>query len=163
MAPNDPWKRYLDAGLELTALTRQRAEKVVRDLMKAGELQRDEVQDRVDELLERSRRTTEAVVEIVRDEVAKQLSALGLTTSRSRERSDGAPTSAGRAAPAPANAAASAAKSAAKKSTGTAKKAAKNRTSAAKTATKKAATTAKSAKKTAGKAAGATKKASGAS
>jgi polyhydroxyalkanoate synthesis regulator phasin len=121
MAPTDPWKRYLDAGFELTQLTRQRAEKVVRDLMKAGEVQREEAQDRVEELLDRSRRTTEAVVELVRDEVAKQLRAIGITTGR--------------------------AKKATAQATGTAKKATAKATGTAKKATKKAAGTAKKATK----------------
>jgi len=140
MAPNDPWKRYLDAGLELTALTRQRAEKVVRDLMKAGEVQRDEVQERVDELLERSRRTTDAVVDMVRDEVAKQLNALGITSSKPSGGAGSAPSASTAASPS--------------KSATTTKSAA---------AKKNAPGSAKSAKKTASKAQSAPKKASGAS
>lgn len=132
MAPTDPWKRYLDAGLEFTQLTRQRAEKIVRDLMAAGDVQREEVQDRVEELLERSRKSTEAVVELVRDEVAKQLSALGLTS--------GPP------------------KAASSKATGAAKQATSKATGGAKKATAKASGTAKKATK---KAAGSAKKATG--
>lgn len=124
MAANDPWKRYLDAGFELTKLTRARAETAVRDLMKAGEVQREEAQERVEELLDRSRRATEAVVELVRDEVTRQLKALGITS--------------GRAKPAPAKAAAKAAAKTPAKAAGGAKKAKSKATGPAKKPAKKA-------------------------
>lgn len=150
MATNDPWKRYLDAGFELTQLTRQRAEKLVRDLIKNGEVQRDEAQERVEELLERSRKVTESIVELVRDEVSKQLKALGLNSRRagggSRSSSPGAAT----------NKAASGAKKTASSAT---------KTTAAKTApaAKKAGTAAKKTGAATKKAGGAAKKATGAS
>jgi polyhydroxyalkanoate synthesis regulator phasin len=112
MAVSDPWKHYLEAGMELTEVTRARAEKLVKDLVKAGEVQRHEAQERVDDLLARSRKTTEAVAETVRVEVMRQLQTLGLVQ--------------------PAKKAASTAKKAAKKTTTsaktTAKKAAKKTT-----------------------------------
>jgi hypothetical protein len=54
-------------------MSRSRAEGIIGDLVKAGEIQRDQAQDRVEELVDRSRRNTEALVEIVRKEVRKQL------------------------------------------------------------------------------------------
>jgi polyhydroxyalkanoate synthesis regulator phasin len=78
MAESDPWKRYLEAGMELTQVTRDRAEKLVKDLVKAGEVQRHEAQERVEALLDRSRRTTEAIAEAVRVEVMQQMQNLGL-------------------------------------------------------------------------------------
>ena len=78
MPLSEPWKRYLEAGLELTQVTRARADKIVRDLVKAGELQAQEAGERVEELLERSRRTSESIAERVRDEVQQQLQNLGL-------------------------------------------------------------------------------------
>src|SRR4051794_22282439 len=80
MAQNDMLKRYLDAGMAFTALTRSRAEGIVKDLVKAGEVQRDQAQDRVDDLLERSRKNTEALREVVRKEIREQLAAIGLAT-----------------------------------------------------------------------------------
>ena len=44
MPQNDLLKRYLDAGLAFSALTQSRAEALVRDLVKAGELQADQAQ-----------------------------------------------------------------------------------------------------------------------
>ncbi|MEY2477519.1 MAG: hypothetical protein QOG87_2834, partial [Actinomycetota bacterium] len=45
MAQNDMLRRYLDAGMAFTQLTRARAEAIVKDLVKAGELQREQTQD----------------------------------------------------------------------------------------------------------------------
>lgn len=118
MPVSEPWKRYLDAGMELTQVTRARAEKLVKDLVKAGAVQRHEAAEWVEDLVERSRKTTESVAETVRTEVQKQLENLGLVE--------------------PAKAAKATAKKAAKKSGDSAK------TTAKKTA-KKAASTAKKA------------------
>jgi polyhydroxyalkanoate synthesis regulator phasin len=125
MASQDPWKHYLEAGLEFTELTRKRAEKVVRDLVKAGEVQRHEAQERIEELLERSRKTTESFGEAVRKEVTRQMQALGLVQ--------------------PVKQAAEKTTATAKKTAGAAKK------SAQKTTSKAASKAASTAKKAAGK------------
>ena len=80
MAQNDMLKRYLDAGMAFTQLTRARAEAIVKDLVKAGELQREQTQERVDELLERSRKNTDQLRDLVRKEIRQQLSSIGLAT-----------------------------------------------------------------------------------
>ena len=80
MPQSDLWKRYLDAGMEFTQLTRSRAESIVKELIKAGEVQRDERQQRIAELLDRSRRNTEELVGAVRKELNQQLSSLGVVT-----------------------------------------------------------------------------------
>lgn len=136
MPAADPWKRYLEAGVELTQLTRARAEKVVKDLVKAGEVQGHEAAQWVEDLLERSRKTTEGIAETVRVEVQKQLQNLGLVQAPKKVE----PTAKAAAATK------TAAKKAAKKPAATAKKAAK-----------------KPVKKTAAKARTSTKKASGSS
>lgn len=64
--------------MELTEVTRQRAEKLVRDLVRNGEVQSHEAQERIEALLERSRKTAESVAEVVRVEVQKQMQNLGL-------------------------------------------------------------------------------------
>jgi DNA-binding protein HU-beta len=78
MAPSEQWKHYLQAGMEVTEVTRKRAEQIVRDLVKSGEVQAQEAQQRVEELLDRSRKTTEAFADRVRAEVQRQMEALGL-------------------------------------------------------------------------------------
>lgn len=80
MAQTDTLRRYLDAGMAFTQLTRARAEAIVKDFVKAGEVQRDQAQDRVEELLERSRKNTDQLREAIRKEIREQLAALGLAT-----------------------------------------------------------------------------------
>ncbi|MEY2569389.1 MAG: hypothetical protein QOE35_3918 [Actinomycetota bacterium] len=80
MAQNDMLRRYLDAGMAFTQLTRARAEGIVKDLVKAGEVQREQTQDRVEDLLERSRKNTDALRDLVRKEIREQLASVGLAT-----------------------------------------------------------------------------------
>lgn len=80
MAQNDMLKRYLDAGVAFTKMSRSRAEGIINDLVKAGEIQREQAQHRVDELVDRSRKNTETFVDMVRTELRKQLGAMGLAT-----------------------------------------------------------------------------------
>ncbi len=81
MAQSDLFKRYLDAGVAFTQMTRQRAEEIVRDLVKAGEMQSDQAQQAAQELFERSRENTERLIEMMRKEMRDQISSLGLATS----------------------------------------------------------------------------------
>ena len=80
MPQSDIWKRYLDAGVEFSQMTRARAESIVKELIKAGELQREQRTQRIEELLDRSRKNTEELVNTVRKELAQQLSTLGVAT-----------------------------------------------------------------------------------
>ena len=75
-------KRYLDAGMAFTQLTQQKAEAIVKDLVKAGEVQTGEAKGRVEELLDRSRQNTEGILEIVRGEVRSQVGKLGLVPKK---------------------------------------------------------------------------------
>lgn len=80
MAQTDLLKRYLDAGVAFTQMTQRRAEEIVRDLVKAGEVQTAEAQQRVNELVAQSRENTERLVAIVRNEIRDQIDALNLAT-----------------------------------------------------------------------------------
>ena len=125
MAGSDPWKRYLDAGMELTNLTRDRAEKIVKEFVKAGEVQREHAQARVDDLLERSRKASSALADTVRVEVTRQLTELGLINAKPvKQAASTAKKATGTAKKASASAkkTAGAAKSTAKKTAGAAKK-----------------------------------------
>ena len=62
----------------MTQLTRARAEELVQELVKNGEVQRKEAQAKVDDLIERSRKSTEALLTLVHAEVSNQLSSLGI-------------------------------------------------------------------------------------
>ena len=80
MTQTDRLKKYLDAGVAFTHLTQQRAEEIVRELVKAGEVKKRESQARVEELLERSKQTTDALRSFVETEVGAQIGRLGLAT-----------------------------------------------------------------------------------
>lgn len=80
MAQNDLLKRYLEAGMQFTAMTQARAEAIVRDLVKAGEVQTEQTQALVQDLLDRSRKNSEKLIDQVRKEIRSQISSLGLAT-----------------------------------------------------------------------------------
>ncbi|HEY2429761.1 MAG TPA: hypothetical protein VGI06_12575 [Acidimicrobiales bacterium] len=73
MASNERIRKYLDAGTVLGQVSRGRAEEIVRELVNAGDIQRSQAQEWVDNLVERSRRSSEQILELVRHEVASQL------------------------------------------------------------------------------------------
>jgi polyhydroxyalkanoate synthesis regulator phasin len=80
MAQNDSLKRYLDAGMAFTQLTRDRAEAIIKDFVKAGEIPRKRANESIEDLLERSRKNTEALVALVQEQVKDQLGAMGIAT-----------------------------------------------------------------------------------
>jgi polyhydroxyalkanoate synthesis regulator phasin len=86
---NEMWKRYLDVGVTFTEMTRKRAEEFVRDLVKAGEVQQERAQKAVDDLVDRSRRNTEELVALVRQEIKSQVSTLGIATKDDIKRLEG--------------------------------------------------------------------------
>lgn len=67
-------------------LTRNRAEDLVKDLVHAGELGRDQAAGAVRELLERSRSNRRELLELIRTEIRHQVAALGLASTRDLER-----------------------------------------------------------------------------
>ena len=79
MAANDALQRYIDAGIAFTNMTRKKAEDLVSELVKNGDIQTDEAKARVDDLVERGRRGTEVIVSAVRSEVSRQLGAVGVS------------------------------------------------------------------------------------
>lgn len=78
MAQIDGLKRYLEAGLAMTQITRARAEELVRDLIQTGEVERNRAQDWVEDLVATSRDRSEAFLSTVRSEVRSQLSEVGI-------------------------------------------------------------------------------------
>src|SRR5688500_8497527 len=86
MAENDMLRRYLDAGIAFTQMTAERAENIVRDLVKAGEVQTEQAQQLVEEVLDRSRQNSERLLELVRNEITQQVSNLGLASRDDVER-----------------------------------------------------------------------------
>src|SRR3954468_15980092 len=80
MAQRDLLNRSLDAGKDVTQRTQERLETLVRDMAKAAEDQAGQAQRVVQELLERSRSTTEQLVEAIDRELRGQINAVGLAT-----------------------------------------------------------------------------------
>jgi len=119
MAQSDILKRYLDAGLAFTAMTRSQAEAIVKDLLEQGEVQTEQAQTAVRDLVDRSRQNTERLLDQVRSEVQDQIRSLGLATQTDIERLERRIGDLGRSTPARKTAAkrSPAKKSPAKKST----------------------------------------------
>jgi polyhydroxyalkanoate synthesis regulator phasin len=88
MAQNDVLKRYIDTGLAFTALTQQRAEALVKDLVKAGEVQADQAREAVADLVDRSRKNSEKLLETVRREVKQQITSLGLVSKADLDKAE---------------------------------------------------------------------------
>ena len=86
MPENDLLKRLLDAGMTFAAMTQARAEDLVRDLVRAGEVQAEQAQTVIDELVDRSRRNSERLIDAVRAEIRQQMTSLGLATKNDVER-----------------------------------------------------------------------------
>ena len=78
MARNEGFRRYFEAAAVLGEITRARAEDLVREMKGTGDSQRAQAQQWVDELVERSRKAAEDMLDLVRTEVSNQLHALGL-------------------------------------------------------------------------------------
>ena len=146
----DTLKRYLDAGMAFTELRRSQAESIVKDLVKAGEVSSKEFQHRVDDLMDRSRKNTEAlvkrsrkrteaVVETIRTEIATQLSTLGVATKKDVTRLERMITSGNSGRSSSAKKKTSAAKSTTKTATAAAKKPAARKTAAGKKSAPKSA------------------------
>jgi len=160
MPDNDLFRRYLDAGVAFTQLTRQRAESIVKDLVQAGEVSREQATARVEELLERSRQNTDAVLSLVRKEIDDRVAQLNLVT-----RDDvnnllgrlGISTGAVRRSARKAGARASGAAKRTTAKTGAANKTVSRKTAAKKTAASKTAASKTAARKTAAKKTPATK------
>ena len=67
-------------------LTRNRAEQLVRDLVKAGDVRRDQASTVVRDLMERSRQNRLEVARLIRTEIQAQIAGLGVATKRDVER-----------------------------------------------------------------------------
>ncbi len=78
MAQNEALKRILEAGMNFTQITRSRAQEIVKDLVKEGEIHRDQAAKAVELILDRSRKNSEALMSTVRDEVNRQIVKNGL-------------------------------------------------------------------------------------
>ena len=67
-------------------LTRNRAEAIVRDLIKSGELSGGQATQVVKDLMERSKQNRKEILNLVRTEIGNQTEAMGLASKRDIER-----------------------------------------------------------------------------
>jgi polyhydroxyalkanoate synthesis regulator phasin len=137
--------KYLDAGAEFVALSRKQARARAQELVQQGQLAQNQVQGFVDGLVEGSRRRTDVLMDGVRQEIQRQVQAVGIATKDDLVKLEAKLTRQTKGSAKPAG-------SSATKSGGTgAKKAPKKKSDAAKQATKRAAGAKKKSKKTAKK------------
>ncbi len=83
---NEAIQRYVEAASGMTELTKSRAEKIVKQLVRSGEAASDQVGELVDQLLERQRRNQDAVSAMVKSETTRAVRAMGLATRPEVER-----------------------------------------------------------------------------
>lgn len=67
-------------------LTRARAEQVVKDLVKAGDVRKDQASSVVKELLKRSEQNRKELTRFIRSEIQNQVASLGFANKRDLER-----------------------------------------------------------------------------
>ena len=79
--PHTPnWNKFLDAGAEFVALTRGQARSRAKELVAQGHLAQGQVQGFVDDLVDESRRRTDMMMDVVRQEIQRQVTTLGIAT-----------------------------------------------------------------------------------
>jgi polyhydroxyalkanoate synthesis regulator phasin len=73
-------------GSGVAELTRHRAEQIVKDLVKVGDVRKGQASGVVKDLLDRSKQNRQEIVKLVRGEIRNQIEALGLASKRDFER-----------------------------------------------------------------------------
>ena len=73
-------EKGLLAGLGLLSMTREKAEKVIDELSREGEVQKSEMKQWVDQLSDRGEEERQAMRKLIRDEMKKVLDDMGLAT-----------------------------------------------------------------------------------
>ena len=81
MVDKDAFQKYLEAGIAFTNMTRAKAEELVSELVQSGEFQGRDAKAKVDELIERSKKSREVLVTQVRHEVVRQLDHISSKTA----------------------------------------------------------------------------------
>lgn len=76
----DLFRRYVDSLAGITELPRERAEKLVAELSKRGEVRAKDLQKQAQQLVERSARNRRELVRLVQKEITRQIHVLGIAT-----------------------------------------------------------------------------------
>lgn len=79
---NNAWQRYAESATGLTQVTRQRAENIIKGLVKQGEVAADRAEKAIDDLMNRSERNRKALATLVRSETERAVERLGLARQR---------------------------------------------------------------------------------
>ena len=82
----DEIRRVILITSGVVELTRNRAEAIVRDLIKSGELPGGQATQVVKDLMERSKQNRKEILNLVRTEIGNQTDALGFASKRDIER-----------------------------------------------------------------------------
>lgn len=83
---NNTWQRYMELATGLREVTRQRAEQVVKTLVKQGEVAADNMERLVEDLLQRSEKNRKTVSQLVKSETERAVGRLGLARQKDVER-----------------------------------------------------------------------------
>jgi len=102
MAGDDLFKRYLEIGASVLGMSRERAERIVADLVASGEVAKGQAAKAADWLVERGKTGSEEIADLVRREIRQQIAALGLATKDEMARLQAQIDELGPPAPAPA-------------------------------------------------------------
>jgi polyhydroxyalkanoate synthesis regulator phasin len=76
----DALRCYVDAVVGVTEVSRERAEKIVADLARRGEVRTKDIQKAARELADRSARNQRELARLIQKEIKRQIDALGLAT-----------------------------------------------------------------------------------
>ena len=87
----EPLKQLLDSTVSFTQMTRERAEAIVAELVREGQVRTEEYQRNVQELVDRSRESAERFNEMVRAQVVKVLTDLGVVQTAQKAAAQKAP------------------------------------------------------------------------
>ena len=79
-------KNLIDSGANFTQLTRERAESLVNELVREGQVRTEEFQSNVQDLLDRSRTNAERFNDLVRQQVISVLNDLGISAGGSAKK-----------------------------------------------------------------------------
>jgi polyhydroxyalkanoate synthesis regulator phasin len=82
----DELRRMALFGSGVAELTKQRAEKIVKDLVQIGDVRRKQASSVVKDLMEASKENRKELLRFVRTEVQHQVESLGVATKRDLER-----------------------------------------------------------------------------
>ncbi len=76
----DALRRYVDAVVGVSEVSRERAEKIVRELAERGETRTNDIQKAARDLADRSARNQRDLARLISKEIKRQVESLGLAT-----------------------------------------------------------------------------------